>query len=598
MSSIHETAYPRFKSEITPRELTDVYTPSPEELAFARRQGRTQQGRLAVLVLVKTEQRLGYFAKLSEVPPSIVVHIAACLATKPLTKIEMNDFDLGSERQRLLEQVRRFLGIQAVTGATTCIIESVARDAAQTKHELADIINVVIEQLIRQRFELPGFSTLFRTERRIRAQVNDESFNLLSAALSPALKHEIDDLFMVKAGNISGWLKLKREPKNPTNPEVRAYLAHLAWLKAWVARLPAIDHLAAPKLHQYVLEARALDAADIKATKPAKRYALAVVLIHAQLCQALDDAVNIFLRKLRKLHATGAEQLERYFTEHRRRAEKLIATLRDMLKAFERGANDAERGEQIARAIEGDSAQLLAQCDEHMAYAADNYFPFMISSYQAQRPLLLNCLGLLELASTHNDPMLVQAIAFVLQHRNSHKEYLPVDQAALCLNWLPDKWRKIVVQKNQEDESRCVHRKYFELCVLSEVTRELQSGDLYVRSSEQYGDYREQLIGWDTFESQVADYGAMLMRPTESGAFVAQLKQHLVDTAERVDHAFPNNEHAAFVGEVLVIRRNSKEASSAALLRVDQEITSRLAPKNILDILVEGERWLNLHKLA
>jgi hypothetical protein len=47
-----------------------------------------------------------------------------------------------------------------------------------------------------------------------------------------------------------------------------------------------------------------------------------------------------------------------------------------MLKAFERGANDAERGEKIARAIEGDSAQLLAQCDEHMAYAADNYFPF------------------------------------------------------------------------------------------------------------------------------------------------------------------------------------------------------------------------------
>ena len=89
-------------------------------------------------------------------------------------------------------------------------------------------------------------------------------------------------------------------------------------------------------------------------------------------------------------------------------------------------------------------------------------------------------------------------------------------------------WRKIVVQKNQEDESRCVHRKYFELCVLSEVARELQSGDLYVRSSEQYGDYREQLIGWDTFESQVADYGAMLMLPTESGAFVAQHRQRLL----------------------------------------------------------------------
>jgi hypothetical protein len=148
VSSIHETAYPRFKAEITPRELADIYTPSPEEQAFARHQGRTLQGRLAVLVLIKTAQRLGYFVKLAAVPPSIVAHIAACLAAKPLTKVEMRDFDLNSERQhqRLLEQVRRFLGIQAVTGATTRVIESAAREAAQTKHELADIINVVIEQ--------------------------------------------------------------------------------------------------------------------------------------------------------------------------------------------------------------------------------------------------------------------------------------------------------------------------------------------------------------------------------------------------------------------------------------------------------------------
>lgn len=597
MSSIHETAYPRFKPEITPRELADVYTPSPEEQAFARRQGSTVRARLAVLVIVKTTQRLGYFVKLADVPPGIVVHIALCLATKPLAKIEIWEFDLPSERQRVLKQVRRFLDIQGVTGATIRAIESAAYEAAQTKNELADIINVVIEQLIRQRFELPGFSTLLRAARRIRAQVNEQSFSRLSDSLSPALKQEIDDLFIIKADDTSGWLKLKREPKKPTNSQVRAYLEHLVWLKAWVVRLPVIDHLAAPKFHQYVLEARALDAASIKATKPAKRYALAIVLIHAQLHQALDDAVDILLRKLRKLHATGAEQLERYFTEHRHRAEKLIATLRDVLQAFQEGATDAERGERIASAIEGESAQLLAQCDEHMAYAADNYFPFMMASYQAQRPLLLNCLGLLALASSHSDQTLIQAIAFVLQHRNSHKEHIPIDKAALSLKWLPEKWRRIVIQENQEGAPTSVHRKYFELCVLSEVTRELQCGDLYVRDSEQYGDYREQLIGWDTFESQVADYGAMLELPTEPAAFVEQLRQRLMDTAERVDRAFPSNEHAAFVAEELVIRKSSKQAAPAALLRVDQQLTARLAPKNILDILVETERWLDLHKL-
>ena len=206
-----------------------------------------------------------------------------------------------------------------------------------------------------------------------------------------------------------------------------------------MARLPAIDHIAAPKFHQYVLEARALDAADIKATKLAKRYALAVVLIHAQLRQALDDAVDILRRKVRNSMPRAPNSWSAISPNTacgRKSSSPRCATCS---RPSRRAPPDAERGGRIASAIEGESAQLRRKSrHQHMAYAADNYFPFMMASYQAQRPLLLNCLGLLELASTHSDQTLVQAIAFVLQHRSSHKEHLPVDEAALGLQWLPE----------------------------------------------------------------------------------------------------------------------------------------------------------------
>jgi hypothetical protein len=35
MASIHETAYPRLRSDPDPRELAALYTPSAVELAFA-----------------------------------------------------------------------------------------------------------------------------------------------------------------------------------------------------------------------------------------------------------------------------------------------------------------------------------------------------------------------------------------------------------------------------------------------------------------------------------------------------------------------------------------------------------------------------------
>ena len=381
MSSIHETAYPRFKPAITQRELADIYTPSEAEQVFARRHGRSVAGRLALLVHVKTAQRLGYFAKLVEVPPSIIAHIATCIGVQPIAPSGLRELDQSSTRQGLLKQVRRFLGIKPITGKTEHLIEVAAHEAAETKQALADIINVVLEELIRQRHELPGFSTLVRVVRRVRNQVNDRYFRSLVDALSPALKQEFNGLLAAPSGDAStGWLKLKREPKKPTNPEVRAYLEHVQWLKAWVQRLPAIDHIPVPKFYQYVLEAHALDAADMKAMQPVKRHALMVLLVHAQLHRALDDAVEILLRKLRKLHAIGAEQLDLYHVEHRKRAEQLIATLREVLLAVRDAGTDAERGARIATAIHGESDRLLAECDEHMAYASDNYFKLYICS--------------------------------------------------------------------------------------------------------------------------------------------------------------------------------------------------------------------------
>src|SRR5476649_982866 len=122
---------------------------------------------------------------------------------------------------------------------------------------------------------------------------------------------------------------------------------------------------------QYVHEARALDAADMKVLKHDKRYALMVLLFHAQLSKSLDDAVEIFIRKLRKIHTGAEEQLRQYYLEHQKRAEKLIIQLRDVLEAFVEGETDEDRCMRIAAAFHDEPGNLLVECDEHIAYAGD-----------------------------------------------------------------------------------------------------------------------------------------------------------------------------------------------------------------------------------
>ena len=105
---------------------------------------------------------------LSEAPWAIVEHVARILGI-PAAALDSEAYDRSATRRRHLVVIRALLGVQPYgPAARRAMIHAVA-GAASTKHELEDLINIAIEQLVRQRFELPAFDTLNRAARRVRA---------------------------------------------------------------------------------------------------------------------------------------------------------------------------------------------------------------------------------------------------------------------------------------------------------------------------------------------------------------------------------------------------------------------------------------------
>ena len=169
-----------------------------------------------------------------------------------------------------------------------------------------------------------------------------------------------------------------------------------------------------------------------------------------------------------------------------------------------------------------------------MAYAGDNYIPFMLSSYRAQRPLLLNCLDLLGIQSSSNDTSIVEAIQVLLKNRCSRKATLSIENENLNLSWVPDKWRKLITGRVSASASvKEINRLYFELCVLTQVITELKSGDLFVACSENYNDYRDQLISWHQYEREVVQYSELVGLPISPKEFVNKLKKELAEIADK-----------------------------------------------------------------
>ena len=76
MLSPSDTAYPLLKENPTGRELEELFTPNLLELGFAGENTRQAIPRLGLLLLLKSFQKLGYFVRLAEIPPPIVLHVA------------------------------------------------------------------------------------------------------------------------------------------------------------------------------------------------------------------------------------------------------------------------------------------------------------------------------------------------------------------------------------------------------------------------------------------------------------------------------------------------------------------------------------------
>lgn len=226
----------------------------------------------------------------------------------------------------------------------------------------------------------------------------------------------------------------------------------------------------------------------------------------------------------------------------------------------------------------------------------------MLSPYQSLRPLLLNCLELVHMESTTKDQSIIKAIKFILANRSSHKETLELLDSngrrnELQLHWIPEKWHKLVTGKSKASAKiTSLHRKYFELCVLTQVARELRSADLIVDDSDEYNDFNNQLISWEEYEEQMPAYCEMLGLPITISGIIEKLKQDLTSTASTLDQSYPDNEWLTITSQGLTLHRHDKSSKPDNLEKIDGLIKQKLETKNILDILVESEGWLNLYK--
>jgi Domain of unknown function (DUF4158) len=204
VTSIERTAYPRFGRLVGAREL-DGLAPVAEEVAWATAVSRSDEHLLSLVVALKCFQRLGYFPRAGQVPPPAIERMRGCLGLSDATGWQPPD-RTGRWQQQL---VRERLGVVSNPERARSLAEQAIRSEAEVKNHPPDLINVVLEVLVREGLELPGFSTLDGIAARVRAEVNAGMLSGIVARMRQPEVLRVNNLLDVVDGK-SGFDVLKR----------------------------------------------------------------------------------------------------------------------------------------------------------------------------------------------------------------------------------------------------------------------------------------------------------------------------------------------------------------------------------------------------
>jgi len=597
MIPIEETAYPQLPTDATQREFEQLFRFSAAEVRFVHDAVQPRMQRACLGMHFKLLQRLGYSVPLSTVPLAAFGVVCAQLGVPRPSKAAIEKYDATGRVTTHQRVAMKELRLKLCSRTDMAWINERARFAAATKQELADIINVLIEELSRKRLVLPGFTLLFRAARSARDSVNGAIYKKTLKSLDKRTKDRLEGLWESKGGR-TDWDMLKREPKRPTTREVISFLQHIKWLTTFTSVLPDMSDIAPAKRAQLTLEARAQDAARIRSLPIGKRLTLAVLLIQAQHRKANDDIADIFVKTVRKLDGDASRALQAYQLAHTEQVERLISQLKDVLEAYTIAKPPKAKVAAIGESLVAAPDVLIAECEEHMAFADMNYYPFMLRPYSIKRSLLFECLAVLAPKLTYTDPDFEDALGWVTDHRDSRKEYLsPVRKAGgplLDLKWLAKKWKNLIVVDDPDGEI-LVDRKYLEIAVFMRVQDELQSGDLFIPNSEQFDDYRENLADEETYRRELADYAELVGIPSTSAAFCKELRKQLEETARDSDAKIGENDSIAWGPSGLIIRKPPTSEPPVGFDAIDQAINDLLGEVSIIDVLTETEKWLSLH---
>jgi TnpA family transposase len=478
----------------TDDEFIRHYTFSEPDLS-AIRQRRGNHNRLGFAVQLCYLRYSGFVLPTDAEPPAPLLSIVSRqLRIEP--DIWPQYAQRAETRREHLVELQAWLNLSSfATADYRRIVHQLAELARQTDRGIV-LAEALVEMLRQQRIIMPALDVIERVCSEALTRGTRQVYEALTASLSAHHRRALDGLLSIREGTKGSGLIWLRQPPGPPKP--KHVLTHLERLKTvrelWLP--DGLEHaIHQNRLLKLAREGGQMTAQHLCDLEPARRYATLVAVILDTRATLIDEIIDLHDRfmgtlfsKAKRNHADRFQQSGKAINDKVRLYSRIG---RALLDAKQSGGDPFAAIEAIipwevfSETIT--EAETLAQPEDFdfLSLVGDGF-----TQLRRYTPTLLEALTM-KAAPTARELLAGVEVLKGMNERQARK--VPDDAPT---SFVRKRWESLVRTPDGLD------RRFYELCVLSELKNSLRSGDIWVQGSRQFKDFEEYLLPAPRFMAQ------------------------------------------------------------------------------------------------
>lgn len=564
-------------------DLVRQYTFTRSDLAIIRQHRGASRFGFAVLLCYMRYP--GVILGVKETPSPLILNLVA--RQLELENICWSDYGKREQtrREHLLELQKVFCFKTFSMKHYRSAVQNLLAHALQTDKGIL-LATVLIRYFRENLILLPSINVIERICAEAITVADRQIFKAMAKCLSDKQRKSLDGLLAIKLSStvtVMAWLK---QSPGATNP--KHMLEHLERLK--ILQSLELHEGIEREIHQNRLlkiarEGGQMSSQDLAKFGDERRYATLMAIALEARATIIDETIDLHDRIIGKMMNRAKNNHEDKFQQSGKKINDKVMLYYRIGKALvEAKVTGADPFSVIESIIPWEMFTQSVIEAEKLAQAEDFDFLYLIKDgYSQLRRYAPELLATMPFVATPAAKDLLRAIDILKNLNDDNIRKIPADAPT---SFIRKRWKNLVVKDDVID------RRYYEICVLTELKNALRAGDIWVKGSRQFKDFNEYLIPADKYVSLKQVDQLQLDVTVDCDDYLKERLTVLRDNLGIVNRMAKNNE----LPDAVMTEAGIKITPLTTIVPEDadaliQKAYGLLPHIKITDLLLEVEGW-------